>query len=228
MNAHPTLTEHLRAWLGLWPPPHPGLTIVGSLERDRPGWDGSIRPVAGIETLEGSILSVSPLRIGAVRSIGDDLDTVGANLGEALGRPTWRFGRGVYRWSDAPTPGDDPGVWLPTDDPRVPPWLRPFNGEVLIGFAGSDGSEVAAGVGRKQHDRYGHELAVVTEEAHRGRGWARQLVTQAARRVIEEGAIPMYLHAPDNHASARTAEASGFPDHGWRALGLFARSANVQ
>ena len=113
---------------------------------------------------------------------------------------------------------EDPGVWLPTDDERLPDWLRPFNGDVLVAL---EGGEVAAGVGRKQHDRHGHELAVVTEEGHRGRGWARRLVTQAARRVLDDGAVPTYLHAPDNVASARTADASGFPDVGWTIFGLF-------
>ena len=152
-----------------------------------------------------------------------DHHTIGAGLAEALGRPGWRFGPGIFRWSDQPTPPrpDRLGVWLPTDDPRVPEWLRPFNGDVLVGFADAAQQVVAAGVGRKQHDRFGHELAVVTEEGHRGEGWARSLVSQAAQRVLDDGAIPTYFHAPDNHASARTAEACGFPDIGWRVLGLF-------
>jgi predicted GNAT family acetyltransferase len=109
-------------------------------------------------------------------------------------------------------------VWLPTDDPRLPEWLRPFNGDVLVGLV--DG-QVAAGVGRKIHDQYGHELAVVTEEGFRGQGWAQRLVTQAARRVLDDGAVPTYFHAPGNIASARTAVASGFADIGWHVLGLF-------
>lgn len=212
------LTEHLREHLGAWPP-SAGLTAVGSERRDQAGWDGTIRPMTGVETVDGSVISVSPLHLGAVRALGDDIDIVGAGLGTALGRPSWRFGRGIFRWSAAPTASDDPGVWLPTDDPRVLPWLMPFNGEVLVGFA-ADGS-IAAGVGRKIHDELGHELAVVTEEGHRGQRWAQRLVTQAARRVLDEGAVPIYLHAEDNIASARTADASGFPDLGWRMLGLF-------
>ncbi len=106
----------------------------------------------------------------------------------------------------------------------MPPWLQPFNGDVLVGWEGDD---LAAGVGRKQHDDHGHELAVVTEEGHRGRGWARELVTQAARRVLDEGAVPVYLHAPQNAASARTADASGFPDVGWRIVGLFDADADA-
>ncbi|PWU56502.1 GNAT family N-acetyltransferase, partial [Micromonospora globispora] len=54
-----------------------------------------------------------------------------------------------------------------------------------------------------------------------GRGLARRLVAQAARRVLDEGAVPTYLHAFDNPASARVAEAAGFPDRGWTSYGVY-------
>ena len=79
---------------------------------------------------------------------------------------------------------------------------------------------MAAGVGIKRHTPHGHELAVGTEPAHRGRGLARALVAQAARRVLAEGAVPLYLHEFANSASAQVAAAAGFPDRGWRVVGL--------
>ncbi|MDX1448826.1 MAG: GNAT family N-acetyltransferase [Acidimicrobiia bacterium] len=211
------LQRHLETWLGAWPPPTPGVTVVGSDRRSRPGWDGSIRPVAGVATPSGTVLSVPPDRVEAVRRLGDDLDAIGAGLGEALGRPGGRLFAGVFRWTDEPAPDQGSGTWVPTEDPRVPDWLKPFNGDVLLGL--EDG-QVAAGVGRKQHDRWGHELAVVTEPGFRGRGWASDLVAQAAHRVLADGAVPTYFHSPTNEPSARTADASGFPDRGWRVLGL--------
>ncbi len=220
-DVDPRLTAHLEDWLGVWPPPRP-LHIVGSVRRVEPGWDGEVRPVNGVATPHGTVLSVPPDAVDDVAAAGDDLATVGSRLAAILERPGAVFGSGIFRWSREPTPGDDPGAWLPADDPRLPEWLRPFNGDVLVAFeAGPHGPAVAAGVGRKQHDAWGHEVAVVTEEAYRGRGYARRLVTQAARRVLADGAVPVYLHAPDNVASARTADASGFPDVGWRILGLF-------
>jgi GNAT superfamily N-acetyltransferase len=218
MTPQDRLVAHLRSWLGAWPPPPGELLVTGSDKRVQPGWDGSVRPVAGVETLGGAVLSVPPDAVAAVQALGDDLAVVGAGLAEALGRPGWVYGRGVFRWTAEPAASDDPGVWLPTDDPRLPEWLRPFNGDVLVGLV--DG-QVAAGVGRKIHDQYGHELAVVTEEGFRGQGWAQRLVTQAARRVLDDGAVPTYFHAPGNIASARTAVASGFADIGWHVLGLF-------
>lgn len=183
-----------------------------------PGWDGNIRLLNGVATPAGTVLSVPPDLVAQVEEAGDDLAGLSDRLPAIVGRPEAVVGSGIFRWSNDPTPGDDPGIWVANDDAGIPAWLRPFNGEVLVAF--EDG-EVAAGVGRKQHDAHGHELAVVTEEGHRGRGLARELVTQAARRVLADGAVPTYLHAPANAASARTADAAGFPDRGWRIIGLF-------
>lgn len=211
------LARHLVSWLGAWPPPRPGLTVIGSERRTRPGWDGRVRTVAGVSTPEGTVLSVPPEAVEAVQALGDDLAAVTDHLGDAVGQPGGRLFSGVFRWSTDPAPDPGRGVWLPVDDPRVLPWLKPFGGEVLVGFEGRD---VAAGVGRKIHDAWGHELAVVTEPGHRGDGWATDLVAQAAHRVIGSGAVPTYLHSPDNEPSARTADAAGFPDRGWLVHGL--------
>lgn len=212
------LAAHLRAYLGAWPPPGPGLTVVGAAVRERPVWDGRVRQVIGVTTPNGGVLSVTPHLAPAVAELGTDLDDIEAGIAEAMGLPGWRLERGVFRWTGTPTEGDDVGVWLPVTDPRIPAWLYPFGGDALVAMAHD---AVVAGVGLKRHDRFGHELAVVTEEAHRGQGLARRLVAQAARRVLARGAVPTYLHDPVNVASAKTAEASGFPDRGWQVLGLF-------
>lgn len=215
-----SLRQHLSSWLGTWPPHARGITVVESDKRTLPEWDGAIRPVRGVADPSGTVISVPPGKGDAVRRLGDDLDTIGPLLPGALGLPGWRFHTGVYRWSDSPTDPGEPGIWVAPDSDGVPEWLRPFNGDVLIGCSNG---EVTAGVGRKQHDRWGHELAVVTEEKHRGQGWAVRLVGQAAVRVIQEGATPIYLHGAGNVASARTADASGFPDRGWTIIGISAQ-----
>jgi len=51
------LTRHLRGWLGAWPPAAP-VTVVGSTRRSEPGWDGRVRPFAGVSTPGGD----GPLR----------------------------------------------------------------------------------------------------------------------------------------------------------------------
>ncbi|MBN9101756.1 MULTISPECIES: GNAT family N-acetyltransferase [unclassified Pseudonocardia] len=211
------LTAHLQTWLGRWPGTGPGLTVVGSAKRVEPGWDGLVHPVLGVESTEGGVLSVPPLAADAVAAVvaaGDDGPGV-----PAAAKIDGGFFRGVFRWSTAPTPLPDAGVWVPAVDPSVPEWLRPFGHDVLVAVD-PDTGEHLAGVGIKRHDGYGHELAVVTAEAAQGKGLARRLVAQAARRVLDEGAIPTYLHAHSNIGSAKVAEASGFPDRGWSILGV--------
>ena len=110
------------------------------------------------------------------------------------------------------------GEWVDTTDPRLPEWLRPFGGDVLVAWDRS--SNYAGGVGIKHHDKYGQELAVGVEPEHRGEGLARKLVSQAARQVLLSGAIPLYVYGAGNRSSARVADAAGFPDHGWRLVEL--------
>jgi GNAT superfamily N-acetyltransferase len=214
------LERHLAAWLGAWPPAGAGkLTIVGSPKRVAPAWDGKIYPVAGVETPEGTVLSVPPDLVDAVAAAGDDLAAIGPSLPAIVGRPDARFGRGVFRWCHELLDDRDPdGVWLPPHDDRVPPWLAVFNGDVLVHL--DEDGRYGAGVGRKRHDDFGQELSVATEERLQGRGLARRLVAQAARRVADEGAVATYLHHPSNLASAHVAEAAGFPDTGWWIIGV--------
>jgi GNAT superfamily N-acetyltransferase len=217
------LDAHLRTWLGVWPPERP-LVVTSAPGRTEPGWDGSEHAVVGVASPRGAVLSVPPDRVDAVAALADDLDglrAAGPALGDALGWPDARLFDGVFRWSTSPAADlDDAGAWVPTDDERVPDWLKPFNGDVLVTF--EDGRYIA-GVGIKVHDEFGHELAVVTEEAAQGKGLARRLVAQAARAVLERGAIPTYLHADSNVRSAKVAVAAGFPDRGWRILGAGGR-----
>ena len=223
------LMSHLQSWLGAWPPEHDGITVVGSPRRTEPGWDGAVHDFLGVATPTSAVLSVPPSAVASLtESVGalkaealhNMLDALGASdaLPKALGR-TGRMGRGFFRWAHDVPDGDDVGEWIPTDDGRVPQWLKPFNGDVLIAW--DDDGDYGAGVGRKQHDEFGHEISVGTEDALRGRGIARQLVATAARRIAADRAVATYLHAPDSHASAKVAEASGFPDEGWNVIGYW-------
>jgi GNAT superfamily N-acetyltransferase len=213
------LVVHLDRWLGRWPARGEGLDIVGHPARDLPGWDGAVHPVIGVAAPRAGVLSVPPRFADAVRGLaalpGDRLLRA---LPAAVGLPGRPAGRGVFRWSTAPTALPDAGAWYPADHPLVPGWLRVFGGEVLLAVDPDSGTYLA-GVGVKRHDEAGRELSVGTEEAARGRGLARRLVAQAARRVLDEGAIPTYLHDPENIASARVATAAGFPDRGWTIIG---------
>ena len=226
MDLTPAGALALHAWLGGWPPATP-VAVVADPCADRPAWDGGARGVAGVVAPDGRCLLRVPPEV-ASRLPGDlpGLDALLAALPSAVGRPG-TAGAGTLRWAqDVPDAGvlPDVGTWLPADladtgDPRVPPWLRPFGGEVLVAL--DDDGGYLAGVGVKQHDPVLDELAVVTDERARGRGLARRLVAQAARRGVAAGRTVLYLHAPDNVASAAVARASGFPDTGWRVVGFW-------
>lgn len=214
------LDRHLTAWLGRWPA-RTRLDVVGHPGRLRPGWDGRIYPVLGVAAPDGTVLSVPPADVPAAsRLAGMALDRLVRALPDAIGYPERAGYRAVFRWSTAPAPLPEAGGWERTDDPAVPEWLRAFGGEVLVARH-PDTGEYLAGVGIKKHDGCGRELAVGTEPAARGKGLARRLVAQAARRILDEGGVPTYQHDPTNVASARVADAAGFPDRGWSSFGLF-------
>ena len=220
------LRRHLRDWLGRWPPART-LDVVGSVRRERPGWDGRVFPLIGVASPESTVLSVPPPCLPAVRDHAGRLGTPSAlrwralqrYLPRLLDRPDQRVYSGVFRWCQRPADLPDAGIWVDAADPDVPEWLRPFGHQVLIAWDPGTGGYLA-GVGIKHHDRHGRELAVGTTPAARGRGLARRLVAQAARRVLDEGAVATYQHDPANVASARVADAAGFPDRGWRSMAM--------
>lgn len=219
------LAAFLDAWLGLWPPAS-ALQVIAWPDRDVPGWDGKTWAGLGVESPAGTVVSLSARLFAGPETIDDAAIAIAAALSiptpaqgrAALGASVFSLGRAVFRWSERPAALPDIGEWRANDDPRVPDWLRVFNGDVLVAW--DDDGRVAAGVGRKIHNRHGQELAVVTEPGNEGRGLARHLIAQAARRVLADGAIPLYFHAPDQIASARVAKAAGFPDRGWQVISM--------
>ncbi|MCU1494430.1 MAG: hypothetical protein JWO62_2194 [Acidimicrobiaceae bacterium] len=165
-------------------------------------------------------MSVPPALFEKARALFEEEGPHGfvAHAAQLVAGAPGPLGRGVFRWCQRLSDLPDAGEWVDPDDPRIPDWLRPFNGAVLVAF--DEAGAYAAGVGRKRHDEHCQELAVATEPEHRGRGLARRLVAQAARRVAAEGSVATYLHRVDNFASAAVAEAAGFPDVGWEVIGL--------
>lgn len=217
------LEQHLRTWLGAWPATAP-VTVATSPLRDHAGWDGAVHPIAGVRGPAGLVLSVPGRALAEARAAGPDLDGIVRAVGRVLDMTEPTLYDGVFRWSAAPATEEelpDAGQWIEVEDRRVPEWLRPFNGGVLMAL---EEDRYVGGVGIKRHDEIGQELAVVTEEGHREKGLARRLVAQAARYVIARGGVPTYLHADSNEASAHVADAAGFPDEGWRITGLVDRA----
>ena len=213
------LRHHLTTWLGQWPAGQP-LQVVGSTRREEPAWDGQVHPAIGVASPDECVLSVAPQWTAQVRELAaNGCDHLLTNLPATVGFPERSVYRAVFRWTIRPATLPDVGEWLPADHPLVPAWLRVFGGEVLVA-SDPDTGRYLAGLGVKRHDPHGHELSVGTSPDARGRGLARRLVAQAARRVLDDGAIPTYLHGVTNTASARVAEAAGLPDVGWTSFGV--------
>lgn len=211
------LLRHLRSWAGAVPS-RPGVAIIANPRVAQPGWDGRPELLTGLVSPEGGcVVSLPPGPAYAATSLlgGDGPIDV---LPALLGLPERSVELRVYRWTTHPAVLPHIGTWVPADAPDVPAWLRPFGGEVL---AAVDARGRHLGwVGIKRHDALVRELAVVTAPEARGLGIARALVAQAASAVLASGAIPTYLHVPENLASARVAEAAGFVDRGWHSLAL--------
>lgn len=218
-EAEERLQRHLENWLGIWPN-EPGVFVSTSQYRSIPGWDGQLRSFAGVASPETTVISVAPDAFDAAQravQLGG-LDELGARLDDIVGKSGAHLRRGVFRYQQRLVAHDSLGTWRDPSDPFVPEWLRPFNAKVLMAFDGQ--GHYAAGVGRKRHDPFGQELAVTTEPAHQRRGYARQLVAQAAEKVYLEGSVATYLHRRENTGSAAVAEATGFFDRGWEIISL--------
>ena len=218
------------SWLGLWPAAGK-FRVVRSARRLVPGWDGRPHALVGVAAGpaygHATVLSVPPARFHAVKSVVNDVAAAGSlsdrtrlggELPAALGLPHARYTEAVLRWTTAPAPDPGRGRWEPADAPGLPSWLRVFGPTVLV-HRDADGRYLA-GVGIKRHTELAHEISVGTAPEARDQGLARSLVAQAARCILDDGAVPLYLHDADNAASARVADAAGFPDRGWRWLGL--------
>ena len=209
---------HLGHRLGAWPPERP-IHVVGSMLRTRPEWDGVVRPVLGVATEHAMVLSVPPDVVSDVDALAQKgFETLSEGVGKLFGRPRLGLGVNDFRYLARLVDLEPLGEWVEVDDPRLPTWLRPFNGGILIVCDERD--RYMAGVGLKLHDALASEIAVGTEPEFRGRGLARRLVATAARHLASSGATATYEHVRTNDPSAAVAVAAGFSDDGWTIVHL--------
>ena len=222
-RTEPVLASFLAEYLGVWPP-DAALTVVGSEVRTRPGWDGAVRDVVGVRTPEAGVISVRPDLLEAVRAGVHSWERVTTELPTALGRPDARAFLGKFRWSTAPTDLPDAGEWLDVTDPRVPPWLHPFGGQVLVTLIDD---VYAAGVGIKRHNAAGLSCRSAPRRHTAARAWRPGSSRRPPGGCWRRAPYPSTCMIPPNIASDRTATAAGFPDLGWQILGVWSPGQRV-
>jgi L-amino acid N-acyltransferase YncA len=156
----------------------------------------------------GAVVGVAPAWSRLVRGHLTGPAAVPAGMeavADATGGQVWSW---IARTGVAIPPPPVEVAVVHATDPRLPDWVKGhFTGEAWV-VLDEDGRVLSTAVLKRYDDRL-REISVGTEEAARGRGLAKAVTAAAARAVLAEGRAVLYNHDPDNHTSARVAEAVG-------------------
>ena len=203
-----------------------GLHLVPSARRTRAGWGGYTVPVFALATRAGGVVSIRPdLANAAVQELVDAPRD--APLGEPFFERLRRLARravpyvyslsgyalycdhGSFRAYGGPAPML--AERLDRADKRGQDLRRRFDGEIFV-VSGTRG-EIASWAALKLKSAEVWEIAVVTEAAYRGRGYARQVVSAATDYILSHGRLALYVHDRTNHASARVCRSLGYVEY---------------
>jgi hypothetical protein len=170
-------------------------------------------PVRALTRGGGAVVAVVPERSSLLREHLHGPATILATLEAVAAAIPGHLFSGVARTGVAIPPPAAEVTVLDAADPRLPDWvIGHFTGEAWV-VLGDHGEVLSTAVLKRYDDRL-REISVGTSEAARGRGLAKAVVAAAARSVLAEGRAVLYNHHPDNHASARVAEAVGLHELG--------------
>ncbi len=200
----------------------PGIHLVATERRARPGWGGYIAPVLAIATSRGGLVSSRDDLFPAVSR-----ETANFSPGRPLGEREFARLRSV---SQRAVPyayclsGDvlfaDQARFRPhpvtaerllRDDRRGNDLRKRFDGEVFIVSGSRDDIAAWAAIKLKSDDVW--EIAVVTEPQYRGRGFAKRVVSSATEYILNQGRVPLYVHDRANLASARVCRSLGYTEY---------------
>lgn len=200
----------------------PGVHLVASPRRTRPGWGGYTIPVFALATPRGGVVSIRPDLVESARHELADADRARPLTDphfERLRRLARRAVPYVYSLSGYAL-YCDPSVFRPHREPaeRLEPTdrrgydlRRRFDGDIFV-VDGARG-EIAAWAAIKLKSDEVWEIAVVTEAAYRGRGYAKRVVSAATRHILDQGRLALYVHDRANHASARVCRSLGYIEY---------------
>jgi GNAT superfamily N-acetyltransferase len=199
----------------------PGMHVVSSERRARPGWGGYITPIYAISTPGGGVVSC---RADLVAGVRRDVPTppAGRPIGErefsrlrAISQRAVPYayclaGDILYVDRAAFKPVAEGAHPLSRGESRGADLRRRFDGEIFVvnGLRG----EIAAWSAIKLKSDDVWEIAVVTESAYRGRGFAKRVVSASTAYILDHGRVPLYVHDRANLASARVCRSLGYSE----------------
>jgi RimJ/RimL family protein N-acetyltransferase len=170
-------------------------------------------PVRALVRGGGAVVAVAPSFSRLLRRQLDGPESVERALEAVAEAAVGRHYAWVARTGVAiPAPSAEVTV-LAASDRRLPEWVvGHFTGEAWVVL--DDHGQVLSTAVLKRYDDRLREISVGTAEAARGRGLAKAVTAAAARAVLAEGRAVLYNHDPENHTSARVAEAVGLYEFG--------------
>ncbi len=200
----------------------PGVHVIPSERRTRPGWGGYTIPILALATPGGGVVSVRPDLVERTRG-QLALLTTGRPIGAAeftrlqqVSRATIPYAyslSGFVLYTDREYFQPRPSRALPIErnDPRGADLRRRFDGEIfaIFGIRG----EIASWSAIKLKSDVVWEIAVVTDAAYRGQGLAKEVVSAATAYILEQGRTALYVHDRNNHASARVCRSLGYVEY---------------
>jgi RimJ/RimL family protein N-acetyltransferase len=200
----------------------PGIHVIPSERRTRPGWGGYTIPILALSTPGGGVVSVRPDLVERTRGQLAVL-TAGRPIGagefarlQQISRATIPYAyslSGYVLYTDAEhfQPRPSRARMIERTDVRGADLRRRFDGEIfaVYGIRG----EIASWSAIKRKSDEVWEIAVVTEAAYRGQGLAKEVVSAATAYILEQGRVALYVHDRNNQASARVCRALGYVEY---------------
>jgi RimJ/RimL family protein N-acetyltransferase len=198
-----------------------GVHLLPTPKRGLPAWRGYTLPIVALSFAPGAVVACRPDLAEPLRAeLGSDsrqqyLDGPAfRRLWRAIQRcmPNAFTLAGDFRAADAATfSGSDTmarAEHIAEDEPAALHLRTRFDGEIF-GVRGPHGRLVSWAALKLKSDQV-WEIAVATEADYRGRGYARDVVSAAARFALDHNRLPIYLHDSDNSSSAFVARSVGF------------------
>jgi GNAT superfamily N-acetyltransferase len=198
-----------------------GVHVLAEPARGLPVWHGYTLPIVGLSFAQGAVVACRPDLLDKLESeLGSDVQR--SELDGPAFRRLWRAIQrcapnaftlaGDFRVADSttflPSSTEHQAEHIAADDPTALHLRTRFDG-AIFGIRGPHGRLVSWAALKLKSERV-WEIAVATEADYRGRGFARDTVSAAARFTLDQGRLPIYIHDHDNSTSGFVARAVGF------------------